>query len=101
MKVSIVSNPNVLDEGFVPDTLLFREAQMKVTPDQVKSIAQGYLDGSYHGTVAEEVNQFYGYYTVHVTKGRTLFGMLSVNGYSGVVWYHSWHGAFIQSREVG
>jgi len=75
-------------------------AQMPVTPSRAKSIAQGYLDSSYPGSVAEEVNQFYGYYTVHITKNGVLFGMLSVNGVAGVVWYHSWHGAFIQSREI-
>ena len=75
-------------------------AQMQVTPTQAKSIAQGYLDASYPGTVAEEVNQFYGYYTVHIVKDGALFGMLSVNGVTGVVWYHSWHGTFVQSREI-
>ncbi|MDP2901440.1 MAG: hypothetical protein Q8O47_10805 [Candidatus Bathyarchaeota archaeon] len=75
-------------------------AQMSVSASQAKTIAQGYLDGAYPGSVAEEVNQFYGYYTVHITKSGTLFGMLSVNGSSGVVWYHSWHGAYIQSREI-
>jgi len=76
-------------------------AQMQVTPSRAKSIAQGYLDASYSGTVAEEVNQFYGYYTIHIAKNGLLFGMLSVNGVTGVVWYHSWHGAFVQSREIG
>ena len=59
-----------------------------------------HLDASFPGAVAEEVNQFYGYYTVHIVKGGVLFGMLSVNGVNGVVWYHSWHGVFIQSREI-
>ena len=25
--------------------------------------------------------------------------MLSVNGYSGEVWYHSWHGPFVAKEE--
>ncbi len=28
-------------------------------------------------------------------------GMLSVNGYTGQVWYHAWHGGFIASSEAG
>ena len=31
-------------------------------------------------------------------KGE-IFGMLSINGYSGDVWYHSWHGDFISMEE--
>jgi hypothetical protein len=27
--------------------------------------------------------------------------MLSVNGYTGQVWYHTWHGSFIQEKQVG
>jgi hypothetical protein len=27
-------------------------------------------------------------------------GMLGVNGYSGQVWHHNWHGTFIGNKEV-
>jgi len=27
--------------------------------------------------------------------------MVSVNGYTGQVWYHSWHGTFIQMKDLG
>jgi hypothetical protein len=43
---------------------------------------------------------FYGYYTVHVRKADQLAGMLSVNGYTGQVWFHTWHGNFIASSEA-
>lgn len=44
---------------------------------------------------------FYGYYAFDVKDVRTgaKYGMLSVNGASGQVWYHTWHGKFIQGRE--
>ena len=42
----------------------------------------------------------HGYYTVHTLKDGKITGMLSVNGYSGEVWYHSWHGPFIASKEA-
>lgn len=74
-------------------------AQMPIGGNESKSIAQDYLNKAYPGTQAEEVHQFYGYYTIHVTKDGKIFGMLSVDGYDGVVWYHSWHGHYIQSRE--
>ena len=42
----------------------------------------------------------YGYYTIHtVDKDGNILGMLSVNGFSGDVWYHSWHGVFIDMQE--
>lgn len=37
----------------------------------------------------------YGYYTIMTTLEGEHYGMLSVNGYSGDVWYHTWHGMFI------
>lgn len=35
---------------------------------------------------------FYGYYTFHVNEDENLEGMISVNSYTGEVWYHNWHG---------
>jgi len=32
-------------------------------------------------------------------KDGKIYGMLSVNGYTGDVWYHSWHGYFIQEQD--
>ena len=29
-----------------------------------------------------------------------LYGMLSVNGYNGEVWYHDWHGRFLNMEEL-
>jgi len=44
---------------------------------------------------------FHGYYTLHFQRAGQIAGMLSVNGSSGQVWFHSWHGGFIQSRDLG
>jgi hypothetical protein len=46
--------------------------------------------------VAEEADAFYGYYTIEVLNGDNIYSMLSVNGYTGQVWYHNWHGKFIR-----
>ena len=43
----------------------------------------------------EEAERFYGYYTLHVLTNGQIYGMLSVNGYTGQVWYHSWRGQFL------
>jgi hypothetical protein len=73
---------------------------MTITPGEAKTIAQQYLDNSFSGTSAGDVDTFYGYYNVDVLSSGKTFGMLSVNGYSGQVWYHSWHGAYIQTVTV-
>ncbi len=52
-------------------------------------------------TVEDEGHQFPGYYTFHTgdTKDNTR-GMLSVNAYTGQVWYHNWHGDLATVIEV-
>ncbi|MDA8217091.1 MAG: hypothetical protein M0Z94_05670 [Dehalococcoidales bacterium] len=72
---------------------------LTVTPDQATQKAQEYLDRYYPGSTTEEPDQFPGYYTAHTLKDGKISGMLSVNGYTGDVWYHSWHGDFIQEIE--
>jgi hypothetical protein len=74
---------------------------MTVTADQAKSLAQQWLDQNQKGSTTETPDQFYGYYTVHTLKDGKVSGMLSVNGYTGQVWYHSWHGNFVQARDLG
>jgi len=74
--------------------------QMAINQEEAVSIAQEYLDLYLPGTVTEDPHPFYGYYTIHVSKDGVIFGMLSVHGYDGTVWYHNWHGAFIQSLEI-
>lgn len=72
-----------------------------VTPEQARTSAQQWLDVSLPGTtVAEATDAFYGYYTVHVLKDGRVYGMLSVNGYTGDVWYHTWHGDFVEMKEL-
>jgi len=44
-------------------------------------------------------DEFYGYYTMDVKKNGMVLGMLSVNAFSGQVWYHSWHGGYIGMQE--
>ncbi|OGO38923.1 MAG: hypothetical protein A2W35_15370 [Chloroflexi bacterium RBG_16_57_11] len=74
---------------------------MTIPQEQAREIAQHWLDRFMPGTsAAEEADAFYGYYTIHVMQDGHVSGMLSVNGYSGEVWYHSWHGSFIDMQEL-
>jgi hypothetical protein len=76
-------------------------AQNSVTPAQAKQNAQQFLDSYLPGTtVADEVDAFYGYYTIHTLRDGKIVGMLSVNGSTGAVWYHTWHGTFVQMKEL-
>jgi hypothetical protein len=72
-----------------------------LTAQQAQGIAQQWLDTNQAGTSAKSPDPFYGYYTVDFERGGTLVGMLSVNGSSGQVWYHTWHGSFVQARDLG
>lgn len=84
------------NNGIQPD------AQMPVSADQAREAAQAYLGSAFPGaTVSESTNTFYGYYTLDVVRDGNVFGMLSINGYSGQIWYHTWHGSFIQEKELG
>ncbi|MBS7623380.1 PepSY domain-containing protein [Candidatus Bathyarchaeota archaeon] len=74
--------------------------EMPVTASDAEQIAQAYLDSYLPGSTIEHPDTFYGYYTVHVLRDGKVYGMLSVNGYTGQVWYHTWHGAFIQMKEL-
>ncbi len=71
--------------------------KMTVTAEQAVQYAQKYLDANIAGTVAaNDPTQFYGYYTLDYSKDGKVVGMLSVNGYSGQVFLHTWHGSFVQ-----
>jgi hypothetical protein len=78
----------------------WKSGEMSVSEVNAISKAQEFLDSNSSGISAEEhADKFYGYYTIHTIKDGKVEGMLSVNGYSGDVWYHSWHGAFLQMEE--
>ena len=84
----------------VRDPSPFPSAEMPIDQDEAVAIAQEYLDQYVPGTVAGDPHPFYGYYTIHITKDNEIYGMLSVHGTDGTVWYHNWHGAHIQSLEL-
>ncbi len=75
-------------------------AQTNISEEQALKNAQDYLDKALPGTKTGSIDAFYGYYTIEVLKDGNIYGMLSVNSYTGAVWYHNWHGAFVKILEV-
>lgn len=73
--------------------------EMTVTPEQAMEYAQKYLDENVSGALATSPVQFYGYYTLDFEKDGEVAGMLSVNGFSGQVFLHTWHGTFVEEAE--
>ena len=92
---------SVMHTGMMGGFSLIGAGQMTVSGQQAQDIAQHWLDANQAGTTANSPDPFYGFYTVDFgTRGQRV-GMLSVNGYTGQVWYHRWHGSFIQLRDLG
>ena len=74
--------------------------ELTVTPEQAVQYAQQFLDNNYAGaTAATDPMPFYGYYTLDFEKDGQIVGMLSVNGYNGQIFMHTWHGTFIEEDE--
>jgi hypothetical protein len=74
--------------------------EMSLSADDVRQAAQDFLDAALPGTTAEEqADAFYGYYTLHILQDGQIIGMLGVNGYTGQVWLHHWHGDFVDMIE--
>ncbi|MCL5959196.1 MAG: hypothetical protein M1358_07730 [Chloroflexi bacterium] len=67
-----------------------------VSQDQAVRLAQEFLTSYLPGTMTGDVHSFYGYRTIEVTRGGQMQRMISVNGYNGAVWYHTWHGDFLE-----
>lgn len=75
------------------------EADGPISPEEARSLANKFLEKNLPGVTAGEAEAFYGYYTLHTLRDGQIEGMLSVNAYTGTVWYHSWHGPYIQMKE--
>ena len=71
-----------------------------VTLAQATANAQQCLNSYLPGTTVGDVTTLYGYYTVEILGAAKPYGMLSVNAFTGQVWFHTWHGAFIQEATI-
>ena len=70
-----------------------------VSAQEAKAIAARWLAREGSELRAGTADAFPGYYTLHVLEGDKVAGMLSVNAYTGAVWYHRWHGRFLSMSE--
>ena len=70
-----------------------------VSAQEAKAVAARWLAREGSELRAGTADAFPGYYTLHVLEGDRLAGMLSVNAYTGAVWYHRWHGRFLSMTE--
>jgi len=74
-----------------------------ISDAEAAAIAQRWLDANRPGVKVEKhADSFYGYYTFHTLGDEhgEIEGMLSVHGDTGRVWYHTWHGDFVQMLET-
>lgn len=73
----------------------------RLSMDEARAFAQQSLDSQLPGSkVHEDGASFYGYYTFDLDGADgTIAGMLSVEGSTGAVWLHTWHGGFISEWE--
>lgn len=70
--------------------------EMSVTGDEAIVAAQAYLDRYVSGLqVDDHAAAFHGYYTLHTLRNGEIVGMLSVNGDTGAIWLHNWHGVYL------
>jgi len=76
-------------------------ANMAISPEAAVAAAQTYLDTTFDNgfTADDHADPFYGYYTLHVNRDGQTIGMLSVNGYTGQVFLHTWHGKLLDMSE--
>ncbi|WP_425805288.1 peptidase [Desulfitobacterium sp. Sab5] len=74
---------------------------LTITADQSSKAAQDYVNqqmGNGYSVEAPEVAP--GYYEFMVLKDGKDYAELDVNGYTGQVWFESWHGPIIKSIET-
>lgn len=86
---------NYYKKDLLDDKYLKRnEIHMKDAYDLAKLYIEKKTSSEY--TVSQDGHEFYGYYTFHIEKDGATTGMLSVNGFTGEVWFHNWHGTVAQ-----
>lgn len=72
--------------------------QAAISGREAGEIANRWLRAAGKDLRAGEAERFPGYYTLDVLGDDRMAGMLSVNAFSGAVWYHWWHGRFVREE---
>jgi len=76
-----------------------RELATPLSGTAARELADRWLERLSPGETAGEPRAFPGYYTLDTERSGETVGMLSVNARSGAVWYHVWHGRFLDELE--
>ncbi len=78
------------------------DSDQRISATEAQRLADEWLAGQAgaDGLTSATADAFPGYYTLHTLRDGKVDGMLSVNATSGEVWYHSWHGAFVEMSEA-
>lgn len=63
--------------------------------EKAQQVANRWLEQALPGETAGDPRAFPGYYTFDTERNGQPQGMLSVNAQTGAVWYHVWHGSFV------
>ena len=71
-----------------------------VTEAQSRQIATAWLASNRPAESVTSIDAYPGYYTVDTVANGKVTGMLSVNATTGAVWYHTWHGPFIDMEDA-
>jgi hypothetical protein len=88
--------PGMMGSGANPQS-----SGTQISNEQARQDANNFLSGYLPGATVGDGDAFYGYFHFDVLRGGHQVGMLSVNAANGQVWYHTWHGEFLEKREVG
>lgn len=74
-------------------------APVRIDAAEARDIAARWAD-DHDGLDVGEAEAFPGYYTLHTLRDDEVDGMLSVNATTGAVWYHGWHGDFVEMADA-
>jgi hypothetical protein len=65
-----------------------------------RGIATSWLSAHSTGTAIRSIDTYPGYFTIDLQHNGLGSGMMSVNSFTGSVWYHTWpRGAFITTED--
>src|SRR6266545_957462 len=74
-------------------------AAAQISAADAARLAGQWLREQRRGLSVGEAEEFPGYFTLHTMRDGKITGMMSVNAYTGAVWYHTWHGRYIAMSE--
>ncbi|AHM57219.1 hypothetical protein EAL2_c19380 [Peptoclostridium acidaminophilum DSM 3953] len=80
--------------GYYRNEATAKQISLETAVELATEYVKKYVDEDLIAT--DEGHEFYGYYTLHIKRGNQTVGMLSVNYYTGDVWFHDWHGTLIE-----